>query len=73
MSKLIYAKSKTGFEIAFDSIARTLGGSVYNSVVFTEDGYLFTHGKYFRILPNDATQTIKSGTASSGDSLYYRL
>lgn len=66
MSKLIYAKSKTGFEIAFDSIARTLGGSVYNSVVFTEDGYLFTHGKYFRILPNDATQTIKSGTASSG-------
>ena len=52
MSKLIYAKSKSGFEAVYDVTARSLNGSVYNSIVFTEDGYLFTHGKYFRILPD---------------------
>lgn len=47
MSKLIYAKSKSGFETAFSDL--TVTGPVYRSIVFTEDGYLWTHGKYFRI------------------------
>lgn len=63
MSKLIYALSKGGFETAFDTTARSLGGSVYNSVVFTEDGYLFTHGKYFRIF-SDATSIFTSETVN---------
>ena len=50
MSKLIYAKSKAGFETAFTD--RTITGPVYSSVVFTEDGSLFTHGQYFRIFPD---------------------
>lgn len=59
MSKLIYAKSKSGFETAFPDLAIT--GPVYRSIVFTEDGYLWTHGKYFRIFdssnPFDVTYT----------------
>lgn len=47
MSKLIYAKSKSAFEVAFTDL--TVSGPIYRSVVFTEDGYLWTHGKYFRI------------------------
>lgn len=64
MSKLIYAQSKTGFELAFP--VGTARDAINKSIVFTTDGYLWTHGNYFRILPNDATQTIKSGTASAG-------
>ena len=59
MSKLIYAKSKSGFETAFPDLSIT--GPVYRSIVFTEDGYLWTHGKYFRIFdssnPFDVTYT----------------
>ena len=71
MSKLIYAKSKAGFETAYDLTARSLGGTVYASVVFTEDGYLFTHGKYFRIFPDAATiftSTTTNGTATLKDT-----
>ena len=57
MSKLIYAKSKNAFEIAFTDLTST--SPIYKSIVFTEDGYLWTHGKYFRIFdasnPYDVT------------------
>ena len=69
MSKLIYAKSKAGFEVAFPD--RTSANPIYNSVVFTEDGYLFTHGQYFRIFPNAAsifTSTTTNGIATIVDA-----
>ena len=53
MEKLIYAKSKAGLELAWSDLA--LGTSaIYRSIVFTEDGYLYTHGKFFRILDASA-------------------
>ena len=50
--KLIYSKSKSAFETAFTDLTST--GQVYRSVIFTEDGYLWTHGKYFRLFPDAA-------------------
>ena len=50
--KLIYSKSKSAFETAFTNLTST--GDVYRSVIFTEDGYLWTHGKYFRLFPDAA-------------------
>lgn len=50
MSKLIYAKSKAGFETAYDAAARNnVDGSVYSSIAFLEDGFIHTHGQYFKI------------------------
>lgn len=60
MSKLIYAQSKAGFEIAFPTGASR--DAISKSIVFTEDGYLWTHGKYFRIF--DATTTFEVSYAS---------
>lgn len=60
MSKLVYAASKAGFETAYNNTAlgnnvvlTDSGNPIYKSVVFTTDGYLYTHGKFFRIF--DAT------------------
>lgn len=69
MSKLIYAKSKAGFELAYSDIGTT--SPIYRSIVFTEDGYLWTHGQYFRILvdgTNLFTSTTTNGTATLKDS-----
>lgn len=60
MPKLIYAQSKTGFETAFPTGAPR--DAINKSIVFTADGYLWTHGKYFRIF--DATTTFEVSYAS---------
>ena len=66
MEKLIYAKSKAGLELAWSDLA--LGTSaIYRSIVFTEDGYLYTHGKFFRIL--DATAAFSATYANNTVSL----
>lgn len=66
MEKLIYAKSKAGLELAWSDL--TLGTSaIYRSIVFTEDGYLYTHGKFFRIL--DATAAFSATYANNIVSL----
>ena len=66
MEKLIYAKSKAGLELAWSDLA--LGTSaIYRSIVFTEDGYLYTHGKFFRIL--DATASFSATYANNIVSL----
>ena len=69
MSKLIYAKSKAGFELAYTDRGTT--SPIYRSIVFTEDGYLWTHGQYFRILvdgTNLFTSTTTDGIATLKDS-----
>ena len=66
MEKLIYAKSKAGLELAWSDL--TLGTSaIYRSIVFTEDGYLYTHGKFFRIL--DATAAFSASYSNNIVSL----
>lgn len=62
MSKLIYAASKAGFLTAFPNYTVTTDSS-YKAVTFTEDGYLCTHGKFFRIFP-DATTIFTSSTSN---------
>lgn len=56
MSKLVYALSKAGLELAY-GVSGSQGNvvatsdptnSLYKSVVFTTDGYLYTHGKYLQ-------------------------
>ena len=67
MAKLIYALSKTGLETAFTNQQITtagVAGSIYRSVAFTEDGYLVTHGKYFRIFNH--ADNIFSSTTTNG-------
>lgn len=62
MEKLIYAKSKAGLELTWSDLA--LGTSaIYRSIVFTEDGYLYTHGKFFRIL--DATAAFSASYSNN--------
>lgn len=50
MSKLIYAKSKAGFESAFGTNLE----SIDKSIAFIEDGYIWTHGKYFKMFPSSS-------------------
>lgn len=59
MSKLIYSPSKAKFETAYSAASRAAGGAAYQSIAFTGDGYLFTHGQYFRIFNNDASNILK--------------
>lgn len=49
MAKLIYAKTRAGFDTAY---ANKL--AIDKSIAFIEDGWIWTHGKYFKIFP-DAT------------------
>ena len=65
MSKLIYAKSKSGFETAFSDLTTT--SPIYRSIAFTEDGYLWTHGRYFRIF--DATTPFTANLTNNVISL----
>ena len=67
--KLIYSKSKSAFETAFTDLTST--GQVYRSVIFTEDGYLWTHGKYFRLFTDAAnifTASYSNNTVTLSDS-----
>ena len=66
MEKLIYAKSKAGLELAWSDLALATS-PIYRSIVFTEDGYLYTHGKFFRIL--DATAAFSATYANNIVSL----
>ena len=69
MSKLGYAKSLLGFTTAFPNYTVNTDSS-YKAVTFTEDGYLCTHGKLFRIFPDAATifsSTTTNGTATITD------
>ena len=65
MSKLIYAKSKTAFETAYTAADRLSTGAIYRSIAFLEDGYLWTHGQYFRFFDasNPFTVTYAAGTS----------
>lgn len=76
MSKLIYALSKAGLELAYgptSSYAKLMTAAdnpIYNSVAFTSDGYLYTHGQYFRIFgdaTNIFTSTVTNGIATLKD------
>lgn len=75
MSKLIYALSKAGLELAYgptSSYAKAMTATdnpIYNSVAFTTDGYLYTHGKYFRIIPDAGTSSITTPVAASAGSV----
>lgn len=72
MSKLIYAKSKAGFESAFADKS-----TIDKSIAFIEDGYIWTHGKYFKMFPSSngtdfliadvsgATVTLKDGVGNT--------
>ena len=60
MSKLIHSASLAGFKTAFPNwaytdIDSTNPNSSYKSVVYTDDGYLYTHGKIFRIFADGPT------------------
>ena len=55
--KLIYSKTKTAFESYFTDLS--VDSQVYKSIVFTEDGYFWTHGKFFRLFP-DAPKSFNS-------------
>ena len=59
MAKLIYAKSRAGFDTAY-----TDKTSIDKSIAFIEDGWLWTHGKYFKIFP-DATPLLTTTTDGS--------
>ena len=48
MSKLIYAASKAGLQALIDKSAEDKL-KVDSALAFTEDGYFYTHGKYFKI------------------------
>lgn len=70
MSKLIYAASKAGLQALIDKSAEDKL-KVDRALAFTEDGYFYTHGKYFRILVDGAnlfTSTTTNGTATLKDS-----
>ena len=47
MSKLIYAKTKAGFEKGYSAQDRT--DVIDKSLVFIEEGYFWTHGQYFHL------------------------
>ena len=47
MAKLIYAKTRTGFNTAYPDKA-----PIDKSIAFIEDGWIWTHGKYFKIFPD---------------------
>lgn len=70
MSKLIYALTKAKFITAYTDWSST-SSAIYRSVGFTADGYLYSHGKFFRILPDAAsifTSTTNNGIATLKDS-----
>ena len=47
MAKLIYAKSRVGFDLAYADKT-----SIDKSIAFLEDGWIWTHGQYFKIFPD---------------------
>lgn len=71
MSKLIYSPTSTLIEGTYNKIKNTdqAVNPVYYSVAFTGDGYIYTHGKKFRLfnVVNDAVEgllfQIQDGTA----------
>lgn len=48
MSKLIHSVSLDAFKTAFEDW-NSASSSVYRTVAFTDDGYLYTHGKVFKM------------------------
>lgn len=48
MSKLIHSVSLDAFKAAFEDW-NSASSSVYRTVAFTDDGYLYTHGKVFKM------------------------
>lgn len=71
MSKLIYSPTSTLLEGTYDGIKNgdQAVNSVFYSIAFTGDGYMYTHGKKFRLFNviNDAVNglsfSIQNGTA----------
>ena len=60
MSKLIYSPTSTLIEGTYDGIKNgdQAVNHVYYSIAFTGDGYMYTHGKKFRLftVSNDEIQ-----------------
>ncbi len=48
MSKLIHSVSLNAFKTAFEDW-NSASSSIYRTVAFTDDGYLYTHGKVFKM------------------------
>lgn len=67
MSVFNYAITKAGFETAHADWASSTS-PVYRSVVFTQDGYLYTHGKYFRLF-GDATSIFTASRTNNNVTL----
>lgn len=65
MSKLIYAKSKAGFNLAYADKS-----PIHKSIVFMEDGYLWTHGNFFRLFSGETpfTSSVNNNIVSLKDS-----
>lgn len=53
MAKLIHSASLAKFKEAFKNWASSTDNPAYKSVVFTDDGYIYTHGKVFRVVLDD--------------------
>ena len=78
MSKLIYAASKAGLQALIDKSAEDKL-KVDKALAFTEDGYFYTHGKYFKIPVHGAsnfdTPTYSNSTVTitdyAGDSFSF--
>lgn len=49
MAKLIHSISLAAFKTAFQNWAVETDNPAYKSVAFTDDGYIYTHGKVFKI------------------------
>ena len=76
MSKLIYAKSKAGFNIAFDTAAKL--AAIDKSIAILEDGYFWTHGNFFKLFKDSEdllkvskTDNIVKITDSSGGTISF--
>lgn len=72
MSKLIYAASLEGFKRAFSDWENTTS-SVYKSIAFTNDGYLYTHGKIFQMSPTGSENPFGLSLGISGQKLSVTL
>lgn len=71
MAKFIYAKSKAGFDTAYGSSLEAID----KSIAFMEDGWIWTHGKFFRLHPENwsltATASGSTVTVKDGDNTVF--
>lgn len=68
MSKLIYAPSLAAFKLAYPDWNQNTS-DVYRSVGFTDDGYLYTHGKLFQMSVEGSDNPWGLAVSLTGQSL----